>query len=123
MGTKHSKPVSDDEITMFLHLAKKGLTRREISDVTGRSTRTLDRYLPQKVAPRQPFDRAKHLAAYRAGQVEKETERGARHARHLQQVSAANDGYGFAVVTEPLLSRLYSLENAPPQVREFWRAA
>lgn len=42
---------------------------------------------------------------------------------HLSRIAEANDGYGFPVVTEPLLGKLYALERSPPQPRWFWKAA
>lgn len=43
--------------------------------------------------------------------------------KHLHHIAEASPGYGFHVVTEPLLGRLFALEAYPAQVREFWRAA
>ena len=45
------------------------------------------------------------------------------HYLHLSAIGAANDGYGFPVVTAPQIDRINAKEWAPVNRREFWRAA
>lgn len=42
---------------------------------------------------------------------------------HLNAIAKASPGYGFPVVTSPVIDILNARERHVPQKREFWRAA
>lgn len=112
MGKRVPQSTSDT----WHSLRRRGFSFREIADITGCPQSTIANHL-LGVRGRQ-YDPSKYEPTYQTPARREDDE-----GFHLQCVAEANDGYGFPVVTEPLLSRLYLLEVAPTQPRWFWRAA
>lgn len=110
--------VTEQEVEELLALRAKGLTKREICEITGRSSRTLDRYLPRvRASYKATHDPAKYLTMHRTADLPTRTD----NRKHLQDLYEAN-GYGFSWWPPSLMARVYLLESAPPS-RPFWRAA
>lgn len=112
---KRSGAVCDVDVAKLKALKLQGLTKREISDRTGWSIRTLDRYLRTSPAGAPRYDITKYRDAYQASQAKPPNNR-----KHLQAVISHG---GFRWWSEKSLERVYALERPLPQGRVFWRAA
>lgn len=108
-------PVTEDEKAMFLHLAKRGMTCAQISNTTGRSTRTISRYVPAETFTHPAsVNRMQYLEAYRRTMAERAEGRCVNHGKHLKLIVAANPR-GFAWYPDKALVRLYALERPIPR--------